>query len=181
MREAPDLILIGEIRDKESMQYALSYAQTGHLCIATIHGNNAKQVLERIRNLIPSEQRDSVMKDLSGVLKGIVSQRLVMSQQGKRVAALEIMLQSPDIREIIQKGSLEKLRKAIENNSMDGMVTFDQSLFKLYKRKTITREDALKFAESRTDLHLKMRLSESGIKIEATKPTRSGPNFTTKL
>ncbi|MGX5173872.1 PilT/PilU family type 4a pilus ATPase [Aliikangiella sp. IMCC44653] len=185
MREAPDVILIGEIRDEESMQYALSYAQTGHLCLATIHGNNAKQVLERIRNLIPSEQRTSVMKELSSVLKGIVSQRLVMSQQGKRVAALEILLQAPDIAEIIQKGNLEELKKAIEKHHMDGMVSFDQSLFKLYQQGIISREGALRFAESRTDLNLQMRLAESGGKTANMEPSdkkkSSGPNFSTKL
>jgi len=184
MREAPDVILIGEIRDEESMQYALSYAQTGHLCLATIHGNNAKQVLERIRNLIPADQRPSVMKELSGVLKGIISQRLVMSQKGTRVAALEVLLKAPDIQEIIQKGNLEELKKAIEKHHMDGMMSFDQSLFKLYKAKVITREDALKFAESRTDLNLQMRLTESGSKTANMNPGQGktqGPNFSTKL
>ncbi|WP_444998372.1 PilT/PilU family type 4a pilus ATPase [Aliikangiella sp. IMCC44359] len=185
MREAPDVILIGEIRDQEAMQYALSYAQTGHLCLATIHGNNSKQVLERIRNMIPSEQRDSLMKELSSVLNGIISQRLVMSQQGKRVAALEILMKAPDIQEIIQKGNLEELKKAIEKHHMDGMTSFDQSLFKLYKDAVISRDDALKFAESRTDLNLQMRLAESGGKTAnmepKSKPKSSGPNFSTKL
>jgi len=185
MREAPDVILIGEIRDEEAMKYAISYAQTGHLCLATIHGNNAKQVLERIRNLVPSEQRASLMKELSSVLKGIVSQRLVMSAKGKRVAALEIMRNAPDIKEIIQKGNLEELKKAIEKHHMDGMMSFDQSLFKLYKEGTITREDALRFAESRTDLNLQMRLSESGQKTasmdEQAPKKDAGPNFSTKL
>lgn len=186
MREAPDVILIGEIRDEEAMNYALSYAQTGHLCLATIHGNNAKQVLERIRNLVSTEQRDSLMKELSSVLKGIVSQRLVMSQKGKRVAALEILMKAPDIQEIIQKNNLEELKKAIEKHHMDGMMSFDQSLFKLYKEGVITREDALRFAESRTDLNLQMRLSESGAKTASMDPQdkkkkSSGPNFSTKL
>ncbi|MCW8998363.1 MAG: hypothetical protein OQK04_06570, partial [Kangiellaceae bacterium] len=142
------------------------------------------QVLERIRNLIPSEQRQSVMKELSSVLKGIVSQRLVMSQKGKRVAALEILMKAPDIQEIIQKGNLEELKKAIEKHHMDGMMSFDQSLFKLYKDGVITREDALKFAESRTDLNLQMRLSESGQKTARMEPVakkNDGPNFSTKL
>lgn len=184
MREAPDVILIGEIRDQVSMQYAISYAQTGHLCLATIHGNNAKQVLERIRNLIPAEQSAMVMNDLSSILKGIVSQRLVMSQKGKRVAALEIMLKAPDIQEIIQKGNLDLLNKAIENHLMDGMMSFDQSLFKLYKAKIITRDDALHFAESKTDLNLKMRLAESGDKtasMSSPKPNASDSRFATKL
>jgi twitching motility protein PilU len=183
MREAPDLILIGEIRDEEAMHYALSYAQTGHLCLATIHGNNSKQVLERIRNMVPKEQRSSLMKELSSVLKGIVSQRLVMSQDGKRVAALEILMKAPDLQEIIQKGNLEELKKAIEKHHMDGMMSFDQSLFGLYKDGVITKEDALRFAESRTDLSLQMRLSESGgsaVPSSASKP-KGQPTFNTKL
>lgn len=182
MREAPDLILIGEIRDQEAMQYALSYAQTGHLCLATIHGNNSKQVLERIRNMIPKEQRSTLMKELSSVLKGIVSQRLVMSQDGKRVAALEILMKAPDIQEIIQKGNLDELKRAIEKHHMDGMMSFDQSLYALYKEGTITKEDALRFAESRTDLNLQMRLSESGGQMtDKSKPSLKGPSFNTKL
>ena len=183
MREAPDLILIGEIRDEEAMHYALSYAQTGHLCLATIHGNNSKQVLERIRNMVPKEQRSSLMKELSSVLKGIISQRLVMSQDGKRVAALEILMKAPDLQEIIQKGNLEELKKAIEKHHMDGMMSFDQSLFSLYKDGVITKEDALRFAESRTDLSLQMRLSESGgTPVPSSSPKPKGqPSFNTKL
>lgn len=186
MREAPDVILIGEIRDQEAMEYALSYAQTGHLCLATIHGNNSKQVLERIRNLFPSDMRANIMKELSSVLKGIVSQRLVKSRTGSRVAAHEILLNSPDIVEIIQKGTLEDLRKAIENHHADGMMSFDHCLFKLYKSKVITREDALHFAESKTDLNLKMRLAESGRSTSAGAQKKKpgggdGPSFKTKL
>ncbi|MDH5434310.1 MAG: PilT/PilU family type 4a pilus ATPase [Gammaproteobacteria bacterium] len=183
MREAPDVILIGEVRDEESMQYAISYAQTGHLCIATIHGNNSKQVIERIRNLIPNEMRDSVLKDLSSVLKGIISQRLVMSKSGKRVAAMEIMLKAPDIQEIIQTGNLVNLKKAIEKHHMDGMMSFDQSLFKLYKTDVISKEEALHFAESRTDLNLQMRLSETGGKMQqpSVEGSSNGPSFSTKL
>jgi len=183
LREAPDVILIGEIRDREAMKYALSYAQTGHLCLATIHGNNSKQVLERIRNMIPQEQRSSVMKELSSVLKGIVSQRLVMSQDGKRVAALEILMKAPDLQEIIQKGTLEELKKAIEKHHMDGMMSFDQSLFSLYKDGVITKEDALRFAESRTDLSLQMRLTDSGNPTTIrSKPKLEGhPSFKTRL
>ena len=123
------------------------------------------------------------MKELSSVLKGIVSQRLVMSQDGKRVAALEILMKAPDLQEIIQKGNLEELKKAIEKHHMDGMMSFDQSLFSLYKDGVITKDDALRFAESRTDLGLQMRLSESG-KGQAPAPKEaknSSPNFNTKL
>lgn len=162
MREAPDVILIGEIRDSEAMEYALNYAQTGHLVLATIHGNNCRQVLDRIRNLFPQDMRGHVMKELSSVLKGIVSQRLVKSSTGMRMPAVEVMMMSPDINEIIQKGYLEDLPKAIEKNYIDGMRTFDQSLYDLYKAGHISREDALHYAESKTDLNLRMRLGEAG-------------------
>ncbi len=162
MREAPDVILIGEIRDSEAMEYALSYAQTGHLVLATIHGNNCKQVLDRIRNLFPNEMRNHVMKELSSVLKGIVSQRLVKGVNAMRLPAIEVMLMSPDVGEIIQRGFLEDIPKAMEKNALDGQMTFDMCLFNLYKEKLISREDALHYAESRTDLNLKMRLGEAG-------------------
>ena len=162
MREAPDVILIGEIRDSEAMEYALNYAQTGHLVLATIHGNNCRQVLDRIRNLFPQDMRGHVMKELSSVLKGIISQRLVRGVGGMRVPAVEIMMMAPDINEIIQRGYLEDLPKAIEKNYVDGMRTFDQSLFDLYKANLITKDDALHYAESKTDLSLRMRLGEAG-------------------
>lgn len=159
MREAPDVILIGEIRDQEAMEYALSYAQTGHLCLATIHGNNAKQVLERIRNLFPKEMQGHIMTELGSVLKGIVSQRLIRNKEGRRVPALEITLDAPEIVEIIQRGNLDQLSKAIASNKMDGMITFDQSLYDLFTMGEITQDMALHYAESKHDLSLKMRLS----------------------
>lgn len=162
MREAPDVILIGEIRDSAAMEFALSYAQTGHLVLATIHGNNCKQVLDRIRNLFSVDVRNHVMKELSSVLKGIVSQRLVRSHNGMRLPAIEVMLPSPDVVEIIQKGFLEDIPKAMEKNAHDGQMTFDMSLYNLYKQGLIMKEDALHYAESKTDLNLKMRLGEAG-------------------
>lgn len=162
MREAPDVIMIGEIRDSESMEYALSFAQTGHLVVATIHGNNIKQALDRVRNMFPSEFRNQVMNELSTIIKGIVAQRLLRNQKGVRVPALEILAGSPEVAEIIQYNKLDDLRKVIEKSNEDGMQTFDQALYKLWKDKEITREDALHFAESRTDLSLKMRLGNQG-------------------
>lgn len=160
MREAPDVILIGEIRDAEGMEYALNYAQTGHLCLATIHGNNAKQVLERVRNMFPKEMQGHVMTELASVLKGIISQRLIRNKEGTRVPALEIMLAAPEIVEIISRGTnLEELPKAIASNKLDGMITFDQSLYDLFRMGEITQEMALHYAESRHDLSLKMRLA----------------------
>lgn len=184
MREAPDVILIGEIRDSEAMEYALNYAQTGHLVLATIHGNNCRQVLDRIRNLFPQDMRGHVMKELSAVLKGIISQRLVRGVGGMRVPAVEIMMMSPDINEIIQRGYLEDLPKAIEKNYVDGMRTFDQSLFDLYKANLITKDDALHYAESKTDLSLRMRLGEAGGKDTSSQfsvPAEKTNPFKTEL
>ncbi|MFT5451164.1 MAG: twitching motility protein PilU [Enterobacterales bacterium] len=163
MREAPDVIMIGEIRDTEAMEYALSFAQTGHLVIATIHGNNIKQALDRVRNMFPADVREQTLNELSGILKGVVAQRLLRNQKGVRVPALEIMTGTPEITEVIQKGKLEQLRKVIETSEAVGMQTFDQALYMLWKKKEISREDALHFAESRTDLSLKMRLGNQGV------------------
>lgn len=185
MREAPDVILIGEIRDTAAMQYALSYAQTGHLVLATIHGNNSRQVLERIRNFFDAESRGQVMKELSSVLKGVVSQRLVRGIDGRRVCATEIMLMAPELGEIIQRGFLEDLHKGIEKNHNDGSMTFDQALFNLYQKGHITRELALHNAESRTDLSLRMRLGEAGtapvMATPVAKPAAAEPRFDTEL
>ncbi len=184
MREAPDVIMIGEIRDTEAMEYALSFAQTGHLVVATIHGNNIKQAIDRVRNMFPSESRSQVMIELSTILKGVVAQRLLRNQKGIRVPALEVMTGSPEISEIIQRGKLDELRKVIEKSEDDGMQTFDQALYMLWKQKEITREDALHFAESRTDLSLKMRLgNQSGNPHDAlgsTKKPQQG-RFKTKF
>jgi len=162
MREAPDVIMIGEIRDTEAMEYALSFAQTGHLVVATIHGNNIKQALDRARNMFPAESRDQIMIELSTVLKGVIAQRLLRNQKGVRVPAIEVMTGTPEISEIVHRGKLDELRVVIEKSEDDGMQTFDMALYTLWKQKEITREDALHFAESRTDLSLKMRLGNQG-------------------
>ena len=179
MREAPDVIMIGEIRDSEAMEYALSFAQTGHLVVATIHGNNIKQALDRVRNMFPADSREQIMIELSTVLKGVVAQRLLRNQKGIRVPALEIMIAAPEIAELIQRSKLDDLAKVIEKSETEGMLTFDQSLYNLWKQKQITREDALHYAESRTDLSLKMRLGNqsgdpSNVLGSATKPAEPG-------
>ena len=168
MREAPDVIMIGEIRDLETMEYALSFSQTGHLVVATIHGNNVKQAIERARNMFLSENRAQVMNELSSVLKGVVSQRLLRNQKGIRVPALEIMIGSPETSEVLETNKLDDLRKVIEKSESDGMQTFDMALYNLWKAKEITREDALHFAESRTDLSLRMRLGNQGANADVT-------------
>ncbi len=184
MREAPDVIMIGEIRDTEAMEYALSFAQTGHLVIATIHGNNVKQAIERVRNLFPVESRPQILSELSSVLRGVVAQRLLRNHKGVRVPALEIMVGVPEVVEIIQRGKLDELRKVIDTGQDEGMQTFDHALYELWKAKEITREDALHFAESRTDLSLKMRLgNQTGNPSDVMtsgKPSGAG-RFTSKF
>jgi twitching motility protein PilU len=176
MREAPDVIMIGEIRDTEAMEYALSFAQTGHLVIATIHGNNIKQAIDRVRNMFPAEARDQTLIELSGILKGVVAQRLLRNQKGVRVPALEIMTGTPEVVEIIQRGKLDQLRKVIDTREAVGMQTFDQALYLLWKKKEISREDALHFAESRTDLSLKMRLGNQNIESDVMQKKSDAPN-----
>ncbi|RLA03224.1 MAG: type IV pili twitching motility protein PilT [Gammaproteobacteria bacterium] len=181
MREAPDVIMIGEIRDQEAMEYALSFAQTGHLVVATIHGNNVKQAIDRVRNMFPVDIRTQVMTELSTVLRGVVSQRLLRNQKGVRIPAIEVMAGSPEISEIIARGKLDELRKVIEKSEDDGMQTFDQALYRLWLQKEISREDALHYAESRTDLSLKMRLGNKAISLDDKKPAKKKGRFNTKM
>jgi len=186
MREAPDVIMIGEIRDREAMEYALSFSQTGHLVIATIHGNNVKQAIDRARNMFPADNRDQVMMEMSTVLKGVVAQRLLRNQKGIRVPALEIMVGSPETAEVLNKNKLDELRVVIEKSENDGMQTFDMALYNLWRAKEITREDALHFAESRTDLSLRMRLGNQGANADVMnsgqeKKKADPQRFNTKL
>ncbi|MET0104045.1 MAG: PilT/PilU family type 4a pilus ATPase [Sedimenticola sp.] len=162
MREAPDVILIGEIRDRQTMQHAIAYAETGHLCLSTLHANNANQALDRIINFFPDTAHHQLYLDLSLNLKAVVSQRLVKSKDGKRMPAVEIMLLSTFVAELIQKGDIHAVKEAMEQGAERGMQTFDQALYKLYKEDRITLEEALANADSRNNLSLKIRLDESG-------------------
>jgi len=159
LRQAPDVILIGEIRERSIMEFALSYAETGHLCLSTLHANNANQALERIMSFFPLDRREQLLLDLSMNLRGIVSQRLILRTDGKgRIPAVEVMLGSPLISDLIFKGRLDEV-KAIMAKSRDlGMVTFDQALFDLYDIGAISGEDALRNADSFNDLRLKIKL-----------------------
>jgi twitching motility protein PilU len=159
MREAPDIILIGEIRDRETMQSAIAYADTGHLCLSTLHSNNANQTLDRIINFFPETAHQQLHLDLGLNLKAIVSQRLVIGVDNKRLPAMEIMISSPYVAELIQKGEVEHIRDAMKQSEGEGMQTFDESLFDLYQRGLISMEEALQNAESRNNLGLKIRLS----------------------
>ena len=160
MREAPDVILIGEIRDRETMQHAIAYAETGHLCLSTLHANNANQTLDRIINFFPDSAHRQLRLDLSLNMRAIVSQRLIPGVSGKRVAAVEIMLNSPYIADLIEKGEVTAIKDAMEKSADDGMQTFDQALFILANNGVISHEYALANADSRNNLALKFRLAK---------------------
>jgi twitching motility protein PilU len=152
MREAPDVIMIGEVRDRQTMEAAISYADTGHLCLSTLHAVNAYQALDRMINMVPPEGKNQILMDLSLNLKAVVSQRLVPSTRGARVPAVEVMLNNPYISELIRDGRIHELREAMAKASRTGMQTFDQSLFQLFKRNQVELQTALDNADSRTDL-----------------------------
>jgi twitching motility protein PilU len=160
LRQAPDVILIGEIRHQETMEHALAFAETGHLCLSTLHANNANQALDRIINFFPKERHTQLLQDLSLNMRGIVSQRLIPTVDGKRAAAIEVLLGTPRAADLIAKGAVHDLKELMEKNEEQGMQTFDSALFKLYKEGKITIEEALKNADSRNNLRLKITLSE---------------------
>jgi twitching motility protein PilU len=159
LRQAPDVILIGEIRDRETMDYAIAFAETGHLCLSTLHANSANQALDRIINFFPEERRSQLLMDLSLNLKAFVSQRLLPRREGKgRVAAIEVMLNSPLISDLIFKGEVHEIKEIMAKSRELGMQTFDQALFDLYEAGLISYEDALRNADSLNDLRLKIKL-----------------------
>ncbi len=159
LREAPDVIMIGEIRDEETMRHALRYAETGHLCVSTLHANNASQAIERILHFYPESARRQVLLDLSLNLKGVIGQRLIERQKGPRIPAAEVMLLTAFVSDLIQRGEIDQLRAAIAKSSVVGMQTFDQSLYDLVQAGEITAQQALDHADSRTDLSLRLRLA----------------------
>jgi len=173
MREAPDVIMIGEIRDRLTMQHAMAYAETGHLCVSTLHANNANQAIERVLNLFPEESRRQALMDLSLNLKGVVAQRLIKGSSGKLVPAVEVMLQSPYISDLILKGQADQIKPAMAKSNELGMQTFDQSLYNLYTAGDISLEQAIENADSKTDLSLRVRLTSgrapdaSGMEIKS--------------
>ena len=159
MRQAPDVILIGEVRDMESMKHALAYAETGHLCLATLHANNANQALERVISFFPTDAKHGLLLGLSLNLVGIVSQRLVPAKTQKRAAAVEVMINTPYISELIVKQKLSEMKEVMADSNDIGMMTFDQSLFKLFSNDKISEDHALANADSRNDLSLKIRFT----------------------
>ena len=159
LRQAPDVILMGEIRDRETMEHAVAFAETGHLCMATLHANSANQALDRIINFFPEDRRQQLLMDLSLNLKGIVSQRLLPREEGKgRIAAVEILLNTPLVADLIFKGEVAELKDLMKRSRELGMQTFDQSLFDLYEAREVTLEDALRNADSVNDLRLQVKL-----------------------
>ncbi len=162
LRQAPDVILIGEIRDRETMEHALAFAETGHLAISTLHANNANQALERIVNLFPEERRAQLLLGLGQNLRAFVSQRLIPTVEGKRCAAVEVLLGTKTIEEIIIRGEFENIKEIMEKSENLGMQTFDSALFHLYKDGRITMDEALKNADSANNLRLRIKLDQQG-------------------
>ncbi|MGJ0514599.1 MAG: PilT/PilU family type 4a pilus ATPase [Methylomicrobium sp.] len=173
LRQAPDVILIGEIRSQETMEHALAFAETGHLCLSTLHANNANQALDRIINFFPEERRNQLLLDLSLNLKAFVSQRLVPTVDGKRTAAIEILLGTQLVRDLIQKGDIHSIKEAMEKSENIGMQTFDSHLLRLYKSGVISLDEALQNSDSPNNLKLKINLSE-GIGSASAKSDHSG-------
>jgi len=159
LRQAPDVILIGEIRDRETMEHAISFAETGHLCISTLHANNANQALDRIINFFPEEKRQQLLMDLSLNLQAFVSQRLIPNTEGGRTAAVEVMLGSPTVKELILRGDIGGLKDIMEKSKDRGMKTFDMALFDLCQSGEISEQEALRNADSENNLRLRLKLA----------------------
>lgn len=168
LRQAPDVILIGEIRDRETMEHAIAFAETGHLCLATLHANNANQALDRIINFFPEDRRHQLLMDLSLNLKAIVSQRLIRKESGNgQIPAVEVMMNSPLISDLIFKGDVHAIKEVMKRSKELGMQTFDQSLLELYERHMIDFNEALRNADSENDLRIEIKLkSERGLPKE---------------
>lgn len=165
LRQAPDVILIGEIRTKETMEYALHFAETGHLCLATLHATNATQALERIVSFFPKENREQVFMEVSENLRGIIAQRLIIKKDGKgRAAAVEVLINSPAMTEHIKSGSIDELKDLIERSKNDGMVSMDSSVFSLYKSGVIGYDQALRASDSENNFRLMAKLNDDSDK-----------------
>ena len=162
LRQAPDVILIGEIRTREAMDYAIAFAETGHLCLSTLHANNANQTMDRIINFFPEDRRDQLLLDLSLNLRGIVAQQLIRTPDGKgRRAVVEVLINTPLASDLIRKGEVHKLKELMKRSGEHGMITFDQALYKLYKEGEITYEDALLYADSANEVRLMIKLGSA--------------------
>jgi twitching motility protein PilU len=172
LRQAPDVILIGEIRDRETMEHAISFAETGHLCISTLHATNSNQALDRIVNFFPEDRRPQLLSDLSSNLQCIVSQRLMPASDGTRCAAIEVLLGTPMVSELIHRGEFEGIKEIMQKSEDMGMKTFDTALFELYQEGLINEEEALRNADSVNNVRLKIKYAN-----EATQPQGGGYNL----
>ncbi|WP_035053858.1 PilT/PilU family type 4a pilus ATPase [Andreprevotia chitinilytica] len=173
MREAPNVLMIGEIRDRETMMHAMQYAQAGHLCLSTLHANNSYHSMSRIVNFFPQDARESLLYDLSTSLRAIVSQRLIRNKEGKLVPAVEVMLNTPRIAELIRNGQLSEIKEAMEQSLTEGSVTFEQALFRLYISGEIELDEALRNADSATNLSWMVNNAKPE---DLTPPPRPAPN-----
>jgi twitching motility protein PilU len=184
LRQAPDVILIGEIRSQETMEHALAFAETGHLCVSTLHANNANQALDRIINFFPDERHKQLLQDLSLNMRGIISQRLIPTKDGKRAAAIEVLLGTPRTADLIKQGEVSAIKEIMEKSEAQGMQTFDSALLKLYKMGKISVEEALKNADSKNNLRLKITLGSEGgkkaVEKEKIASTEKKQNSTTE-
>lgn len=175
LRQAPDVILIGEVRTQETMEHAMAFAETGHLCLSTLHANNSNQALDRIINFFPEERRHQLLMDLSLNLKAFISQRLIPTIDGKRVAAIEILLGTSTIQELIMKGDIHGIKEVMERSEDVGMQTFDSHLFKLYREGVISYEEMMKNADSPNNLKVKIKLLENpSAQAATTEETEAG-------
>jgi twitching motility protein PilU len=163
LRQAPDVILIGEVRTRETMEYAINFAETGHLCLCTLHANNANQAIDRILHFFPEDRRQQLFMDLSLNLKGVVAQQLIPTPDGKaRRVAMEVMIGTPLVQDYIRQGEIHKLKEVMKESTNLGMMTFDQSLVQLYQAGEISYEDALRHADSANEVRLRIKLSQGG-------------------
>jgi len=162
LRGAPDLIMIGEVRDAETMQHAVRFAETGHLCLATLHATNARQAVERAANFFPEEAKNRLLQDLSLNLKAIVAQRLIPGIGGKRVAAVEVMRNTPHIAELIEKGRITEIQEIMAKHTEKGVVTFDQSVFALWEAGRISPREALRYADSQHEVRMRIEFAKPG-------------------
>ncbi|MGW8227436.1 MAG: PilT/PilU family type 4a pilus ATPase [Gammaproteobacteria bacterium] len=176
LRQAPDVILIGEIRTRETMDHAIAFAETGHLCLATLHANNANQAMDRIINFFPEDRRNQLLMDLSLNMKGFVAQQLIPTPDGQgRVVAVEVLINSPLMADLIRKGEIHQMKPLMAKSNQQGMKTFDQALFELYRNGDITYEDAINHADSANELRLMIKLGETkGADVDAMTASLEG-------
>ena len=181
MREAPDVLMIGEVRDRDTLKHALIFAQTGHLCLTTLHANNSYHALNRIVNFFPYDSRQSVLSDLSMCLRAVISQRLVRNVQGKQTPAVEILLNTSLIADLIKNDEIDKIRDAIEKSVSAGSQTFEQALYKLFKTGQITKEEAMRNADSASNLSTLIDFSErtNTMKVPVFDPNQAAPKSST--